>query len=337
MKLVKIFGIAWILAVATAFAGTVTVSDSFVGSESRTEIVEPGQYKAVPVGKWAAGDELAVQINAGNKVFKDITACLVSEEEARSYRPGSQCRGYIKGVTPFAFKWQVDRDASYYLILDNSYAAIFKKTVAFDLRYKKILSAETASRLNGLFESIRAKVDGDFENADFNIYVKPCGQSNAFSDNRSADITICSEIIGDLGKSPGALLAVVLHEYGHSLLNRWGEPGASEEDMADQFATIMLLKAGDQGRAMLLQWIQYWMQRDSRAEAQNQLHYGDTHTLSIQRARNIQNAINFPEDLTRRWNKMLYRHMKKDALLRTINKPMRMDDLDLAKAALASK
>jgi TnpA family transposase len=79
------------------------------------------------------------------------------------------------------------------------------------------------------------------------------------------------------------------------------------------------------------------MQKNSRAEAEHQLYRGDTHTLSIQRARNIQHAINFPDDLMRRWNKMFYRHMKKEALIKTINAPERMDDLDLAKVALQSK
>jgi hypothetical protein len=140
-----------------------------------------------------------------------------------------------------------------------------------------------------------------------------------------------------LTRNRGAFIAILLHEYGHSLLNKWGEPGSSEEDMADQFATAMLLRAGDNGRQLLQEWISYWTARDSRAEAVVQLQRGDTHTLSIQRARNIQAAINFPGDFVRRWNKMLYRHMTKDALGKIVAKPSKADDIDLAQEALRKK
>ncbi|MEQ1668756.1 MAG: hypothetical protein ABL868_09900 [Sulfuriferula sp.] len=95
--------------------------------------------------------------------------------------------------------------------------------------------------------------------------------------------------------------------------------------------------AGDNGRQFLQQWISYWIAQDSKAEAQNQLQRSDTHTLSIQRARNIQHTINFPEDFIRRWNKMLYRHMSRDALDKIIAKPSKSDDIELAQDALKLK
>ncbi len=134
-------------------------------------------------------------------------------------------------------------------------------------------------------------------------------------------------------KNIGALLGIILHEYGHSLLNRWGEPGAGEEDMADQFAAALLLKGGDEGRQLLMQWVEWWEQQDSVAEANHALMNGDTHSLSIQRARNLKNYAMYPEDFTRRWNKMMYRHMTVSELDKVIAKPSKTDDLDLAKQA----
>ena len=205
--------------------------------------------------------------------------------------------------------------------------------------YRKKLSPEQAEKIKSSLMPAHAMMASIFENADFNIHIRPCGQSNAFSDNRTADITLCSEFIHDMStqRSSGTLVAVLLHEYGHSLLGKWGEPGASEEDMADQFATVMLLRSGDGGRRILQEWIQFWLKQDSRAEAVNQLRHGDTHTLSVQRARNIQNNINYPEDFTRRWNKMLYRHMTNTALQKSISQPSKSDDVDLAKDALKVK
>jgi hypothetical protein len=241
----------------------------------------------------------------------------------------------VRSKTPIVINGTIVASGNKYLILDNSYAGFIGKNIAVSLNYRKILADDEVVKIRAPLEKLQSSMNSTFKNADFNLYVKPCGQSNAFSDHNTADITLCSELIYEFSTqgNGGALIATLLHEYGHSLLNRWGEPGSSEEDMADQFATVMLLKVGDNGRRLLQQWIQSWVQRDSKAEAMNQLRRGDTHSLSIQRARNIQNAMNYPEELTRRWNKMLYRHMTTDALDSVIRNPSRSDDIDLAKEA----
>lgn len=336
-QIIRICLVTCCLAATAAFSGTVNVANSFVGSSGFNEVIEAHQYKLLPLGSWRVGDKLAIQVGARNAVFNDITACILTEDEARNYKPRGGCRGRVKTMTPFLLQWQVEVEANHFLVLDNTYANFIKKTVSVNVRYQKFLNQQEVARLAVPFESIRTAIERTFENADFNINVKPCGESNAYSDNETADITVCSEIMSDLQRNPGALAATIFHEYGHSLLNRWGEPGASEEDMADQFAIVSLLRAGDKGRELLLQWIQFWSQRDSRAEAKNQLNRGDTHSLSIQRARNIQQAMNFPDELTRRWNKMLYGHMTKQALQQTISQPRKSDDLDLAQEALLTK
>lgn len=336
-KLFKTGLLAIMLSVACSFAGTVNVADSFVGSMAMNAVIDARQLKILPLGLWRPGDKLAIQVGARNAVFNDITACILTEDEARNYQPRGGCRGRVKTMTPFMLQWQVEVESNHFLVLDNSYANFIKKTIGVDVKYQRMLTPQEVSRIAAPLESIRASIARTFENADFNIDVKPCGESNAYSDQRTADITICSEIMSDMQRNSGALTATMFHEYGHSLLNRWGEPGSSEEDMADQFATVALLRAGDKGRELLLQWIQFWAQRDSRAEAQYQLQRGDTHSLSIQRGRNIQNAMNFPEELTRRWNKMLYRHMTRQALQKIVSQPRRTDDIDLAQEALRAK
>ena len=243
-------------------------------------------------------------------------------------------------MTPFMLQWQIEVESKHFLALDNSYASLIRKTVGVNVKYQRRLTPQDKSQLAAPFESIREVIANTFENADFDIHVKPCGTSNAYSDRRTGDITICTEIMSDMLRkrgAHGALFGTLFHEYGHSLLNRWGEPGSSEEDMADQFATVSLLRGGDKCREQLLQWIEFWTQQDSRAEAQTQLQRSSPHSLSIQRARNIQHGINFPEEISRRWNKMLYRHMTRQALEKIISQPKRMDDIDLAQDALLAK
>ncbi|MDB5801538.1 MAG: hypothetical protein JWL63_2477 [Rhodocyclales bacterium] len=316
-------------------AAIVQVDRSLDGQVQLRETVPPLQMKLVPIGTWRTGDQLAIRIVASNEVYNDITACIVSADAAKEYRAGSPCEGSFRSKTPIVIKSTVAESGSKSLILDNSYAEFITKNIVISLRYRKSLTDNELTKIQAPLEKIQSNLSAIFKGADFNLYVKSCGQSNAFSDHNTADITFCWELIQEFvaQNNNGALVATLLHEYGHSLLNRWGEPGSSEEDMADQFATVMLLKGGDNGRRMLQQWIQSWIKRDSKAEAMNQLQRGDTHSLSIQRARNIQNAMNFPEDLTRRWNKMLYRHMTTDTLDKIIRNPSKSDDVDLAKEA----
>lgn len=318
--------------VNSASAGTVQIDPIFRSSTDSQIVVPAGEFKVVPVGELMNGDKVSIQVNASNKIYNDITACFASEEEAQSFATRRICRGFVKARTPLLIDVAAKSSGNHYVILDNSYAALIQKNLFVRTTIRKNLSEDQVTKIKSFFSGAQNQMSSMFDDSDLNIYVKPCGQSNAFSNNKTADITLCTELIQDMSNkgNVGALIGVLLHEYGHSLLNRWGEPGSSEEDMADQFAIAMLLRGGDSGRQLLQQWIQYWKEQDSYAEARHQLTKGDTHSLSIQRARNIQQVMNFPEEFTRRWNKMLYRHMKNEALDKIISKPAKADDVDLA-------
>ncbi len=323
----------------SANAANVNVSPIFEGQSHFGAVVEPMQYSVIKLGAFKSGDKLGMQVIASNKVYNDITACILTEQELVGWQPGSNCRGKQRSPTPFVVQGEIPFDGRYVVILDNSYANFVKKNIQVNVKFRKSMDADEVENIRRVFQNVQHLISNTFEDADLNINVRSCGHSNAYSDSRSADITFCTEMINELFAKQyhGAFFGILLHEYGHSLLNRWGEPGSKEEDMADQFATVMMLKTGDSGRQLLQDWIRFWAGRDSKSEAANQIAYGDTHTLSIQRARNIQHSMNFPEEFTRRWNKMLYRHMKKSTLERIISTPGRGDDIDLAREALRTK
>ena len=333
-----------IISLIASLACTSSLAEVYVDpifqSTSNTQItVPPGDLKIIPLGNINAGDQTAVKVIAHNKVYNDITTCIATEQEVRTYSNSRLCRGHVRAKTPHVIKTSATEQGNHFVILDNTYAGLIQKNLTVQSITRKSLSDEEVGKIRSFFEGAQNQITENFNDSELDIHIKPCGQSNAFSNRATADITLCSELIHDmmLAKNPGALVSVLLHEYGHSLLNRWGEPGASEEDMADQFAVAIMLKGGDSGRRLLQGWIHYWTTRDSKAEALHQLTHGDTHTLSIQRARNIQNIINYPHDFSRRWNKMLYRHMKREALEKVIVKPTSTDDLDLAREALRLK
>lgn len=319
-------------------AGTVTVESTITGTTNINRQIAANSFIALPLGNWAAGDAIAVRVNTDNNpLANDLTACLATADEATQYAPArSPCRGRIRTATPFELRDVIRSNGPLYLILDNSYANFIVKKVSVNLGYKRALPPQHAQGLRDELEKVRSRMNETFTDADFNIRVKSCGQANAFSERQTADITLCTELLQELADQQlgDTMIAILLHEYGHSLLNKWGEPGSSEEDMADQFATAILLKGGDRGRAVLMQWAEYWKRRNSADEARKQIQHGDTHTLSVQRARNIQQNIIESDELLRRWNKMLYRHMTRHALEHALAHPGKVEDPDLASEAL---
>jgi hypothetical protein len=145
-----------------------------------------------------------------------------------------------------------------------------------------------------------------FELPNLAVTVRPCGMVNAFS--RGREVVICTEIVADLinRNLHSALDVVVLHEAAHSLLNVWGLPGYANEDVADEFAAVVTREAPVTVEAFA-RWLE---QQNSMNEALVQLFYGDRHTISIQRARNVRAAAADPE-LIARWDLMLASHYKR--------------------------
>jgi hypothetical protein len=140
------------------------------------------------------------------------------------------------------------------------------------------------------------------------VRVAPCGLANAYS---SPDVVICTELIGEVfekGMSE-ALYPILLHELAHSLLNLWGLPAYDNEDVADEFAAIFLAQA-NMGSAVdqLIRWLE---EKDSATEAIIQMTYGDRHTISIQRARNLKAALAKSDALAQRWGRILAPYAKK--------------------------
>lgn len=90
-----------------------------------------------------------------------------------------------------------------------------------------------------------------------------CGEPTAFFQRQTNDITICFEFMRQMASDtrdagPGAaeyqLLAlwfVIVHEYGHAVINATGrQVTGREEDVADQIAAMLLKKTGQEGRIL---------------------------------------------------------------------------------------
>jgi len=332
---------AWLflLAVVTAQA-EVFVSRVFSTDDvfQQTVDIGAGKYWVLPLARRAIGNAYEVRIETGNKFYKDVTAFIVDEENVARFRHRHSYRaeGVQKGIAPFAIRGTVRTPGKYYLLVDNSHALFVDKRVVVTVKMIDALPDGAVEHMKSMLEKMYGNLKQQLVFPDFNIYVKPCGQPNAFSSMASGDITLCTEIISRLANKPGALLGVLSHELGHTLLNLWGLPGSDNEDVADEFASMVLLEKEDGGKD-IEEYAAYFDRGNTEKEAEFKLRTGDRHSLSIQRIRNIRDHALHAKVLFQRWNRQLYPHMTDEALRKIVAQPSANDDVALAREELARR
>ena len=306
-------------------------------------VVAPGRYVVVPLpGKGSLNDSYRITINANNAIYKDITAYLVDATNLRLFEQGYQYRGigYQRAMAPFVIQGGTQTAELHYLVLDNRFAAFIAKKLKLTIEASLTLDQANRQAIEKAFASAYLGLKQNLIFPDFNIRVEPCGQVNAYSETfGSGDIHYCTEMISHAfsNNNQGAFVFILLHEVGHSLLGLWGIPGNNNEDIADEFATYIMMSGGPSGYAMLDRSLEFWQNRDSTAEAMNMLKNGDRHSLSIQRVRNIKENIQRGVSFIKRWNQLIYPHSTTEALNKVIQNPKHGDDVDLARSILAQR
>jgi hypothetical protein len=339
--LLKIFAFlvaaAWLV---TAQSEVIVAPEKVTTWPKQAVSVPPQRLIILELGTLDAGEVVAVQANIGNAVYKDISAYVVDAPNMALARQNLQFRpvqGVTKKVAPFRFAAKIAVLGPYYLVFDNRFAAVINKKVDYQVAFFKRLPAAEMKTKKESLERLYAGLKKMLIFKDFNIHIGNCGQANAFSTRATGDVTLCNELIDEMSARPGALTAVLLHELGHTLLNLWGQPNYRDEDVADQFATNILLRSGDKGKQALSEWMQWFAEKDSRAQASYMLTYGDTHSLSVQRIRNIQADLKDGSDVMRRWNSILYPNMTNEALQSVASNPAPFDSADAAKLELTRR
>lgn len=331
---------AALLALTLPANAEVFISKAFSTDVFQQEVdIGAGRYWALPLPVGDIGRVFEVQVALGNSVYKDITAFVVDETNFQRFQQHQAFRlqGVQKSIAPFVFRAVIGTPEQHYLVLDNSYALLITKRATVGVKMTGTLDDEAIAQARASLESVYGLLKQRFVFPDFNIHVRPCGQANAFSAPETGDITFCTEIISRAVGKPGLFIGTFAHELGHTLLNIWGLPGSNNEDVADEFATMLLLSTGSGGPGAIQEWLSFFENRNPYAEAENMIQQGDRHSLSIQRIRNIRANVANAADLEKRWDKLLYPHMTDQALRQIAIKPSPYDDAALATTELEKR
>jgi len=132
------------------------------------------------------------------------------------------------------------------------------------------------------------------------VIFEECGKPSAHYSPDTGTITVCSEMVklidqvqtkagldAEATKSAiqGALYFIFFHELGHALVHRLELPVTGrEEDVVDQFATLLLMEQGEEGMQAALQGAAFFM---GLGDLRKSFVFWDEHSLDQQRFYNI--------------------------------------------------
>lgn len=244
-----------------------------------------------------------------------VNVWLLDQEDFQLFQKGVEfsyyegTSGAIKGIAGYDFN--IPGSGTYVLIIDNRAARSAARTVSLYVYGVLPHATEETKEAARQFQDFYEELKRLFIFEDFHISFRHCGVANAFSD---PNITICIELIKILEEQDcGPAFAFVLfHELGHTLLRDWDLPLWDNEEVQDEFAVVVCLLAEVKESAAAA--ADFWANAVSKDEALAKLFIDDRHTISPQRARNISRWLEDPDELLRRWQKLLIPNMQTNAL-----------------------
>jgi hypothetical protein len=115
------------------------------------------------------------------------------------------------------------------------------------------------------------------------------------------------------------------------LLSKWNHPLSTNEEVADEFATVLMVMLNQKERVMTI--AEYFIKNPSTSETLLNLFGGERHPLSVQRAKNVLSWSRDPQ-LVYKWQKVLVPHMQTTLLKRLQQHPTPWTDLSLVEKEL---
>ncbi len=131
------------------------------------------------------------------------------------------CGGFQKADQGGQFVYEAVVSGKHMLAIDNSFAVLFGKSVTYEVYISSKPESQVVRAFKTMLDEIYAFIDSQFSFPPFDMSIEPCYDLNAFSDNRTGNITLWSELLFESGRliEPGAIDGIVYHELAHTLLN----------------------------------------------------------------------------------------------------------------------
>lgn len=305
-------------------------------SVSLSSTVEVGASHTTRLNNLPKGAFLSIRVEAS----ADVAVLLINHADFEAY-PAIKKPVFYGRTSNKALKFgvQVPESGKYYLVLGNRTG---KRAVEFTLSVtastdKTEKTTEQLSLAYGELEQFEENLRRFFAFDDLEFRIADCGTANAFSGEDV--VTICTDIglkilttANDEQMARDVMMFVMVHEMGHILLRQWGYPFYDNEEVADEFATALLVMFNQKDRAR--SQAEYFSRLSPESEFERKRSKDERHPLSVQRSRNITRWLDDPE-LIRRWQKILVPHMQTTVLRALRLSPRSWTDQELVKKELA--
>lgn len=278
-----------------------------------------------------AGALVLVEVEASG----ELGVALVNAAGFRRLPALDEALYQASGDARFSFSVTIPASGDYYLVLDNRRFGEPRKG-RLSIRATRGGHEGTAEITLTAFEDSLKRL---FVIEPFPIRVKRCGAPKAFAG--PSGIVLCAEYseylaqtLGDQAKAADAVLFTLFHELGHVLLGQWKYPFFDNEEVADEFATALMVMLGQ--RARVRAKAEFFAKNASLAETITKMFRDDRHPVSAQRARNILRWADDPT-LVRKWQPIFVPHMQTAVLRRLLQAPPAWADRELVERELAAR
>lgn len=295
----------------------------------------------VAAGKWTGtrfrnlpqGASLAIELT----VDGDVTVMLLDEQSYRRLPAVHRPLFHAKTGDRIAFSIVIPKTGHYYAVIDNR-AGDTARQFTIDVKaaaagaHKNRQARAVDVQLGTITDTLRQAFVFD----SLVIRAAECGGPSAFSG--ANPVIICSEtarelveILGDQRKAADALMFMLLHEVGHVLLRQWEYPFHNNEEVVDEFATVLMVMF--MGEKRVRSQAEYFASANPTSEVRQKLTTDNRHQLSLQRARNTLNWVDDPK-LVYNWQPVMVPHMQTAFLERLKDQPRSWTSRELVEREL---
>jgi hypothetical protein len=284
----------------------------FAASEGTfTTDVPAGQWKAVRVRNLPAAAKIAVEANSTG----GVGIAFLDNTDYKNFPAIVHPLFQGQFEQRLSFTVTIATPGDYYALLDNRTGTSARQvvvTIKGSRGGPARVSPASMEKLQASLDEFEQKLMKIFIFQSFPLKVKRCGMAQAFASAKG--IVLCAEYaeklyetLGEKDKVSDALLFTVFHELGHVLLAQWKSPVYDNEEVADEFATAVMILLGLKDRVKAK--AEFFEAQPARLEALAKSFKDDRHPLSAQRARNILRWANDPA-LLKKWQGQLLPHIR---------------------------
>lgn len=307
--------------------------------------VAAGKIYSARLGNLSKDATVAITIVSDGQV----TVTMIDQERFDKVPTG--IRPLFSGQTndKLSFKIRVPKSGNYYLLLDNRTGrddrsvmlTIRASTTGQVVPTRKFTEqfSQKLKQAHAQFEKFEVGLRKYFVFGDLDIRLRSCGQANATTLRNL--VVICAELaplllrhLKDKKKAQDALIFSMVHELGHVLLKQWKYPFYDNEEIADEFATVLMVMFGQGHRVRSP--IEFFLSIKPGQESEFKHRRFNRHPLSVQRARNLKRWLE-DQSLVRRWQPILVPNMQTPVLKALMRRPKNWTDIEVVKNELVRR